>query len=171
MAKQFSRSSPRTGGSSRSSTFSSSPRPRPADGVNLSPKGLDGLRVLGPREVVYLDRTGSGSEDRRPSAGRRPADPDGLRLRGGADDPQASRPRPRGPRGGDEYARLLAGPFGGREPPPGVRLIVRLDVDLVQTSCGFGVPLFDYVGERTALTTWAEHQGEEGLRAYRAEKN
>jgi predicted pyridoxine 5'-phosphate oxidase superfamily flavin-nucleotide-binding protein len=33
--------------------------------VNLSPKGLDGLRVLGPNAVVYLDRTGSGNETRR----------------------------------------------------------------------------------------------------------
>ena len=73
-------------------------------------------------------------------------------------------------RGGAEYARLLAAAFGGAE-PPGTRQIVALDVDLVQTSCGFGVPLFEYGGERASLTRWAEAKGEAGLRAYRREKN
>ena len=46
-----------------------------------------------------------------------------------------------------------------------------LDVDLVQTSCGFGVPLYDYRGERPALARWAEAKGAEGLEAYRREHN
>jgi hypothetical protein len=73
-------------------------------------------------------------------------------------------------RGGAEYAALLAERFDDKE-PPGARQMVMLDVELVQTSCGFGVPVYDYVGERTSLLTWAETQGEDGLRAYRAEKN
>jgi hypothetical protein len=49
--------------------------------------------------------------------------------------------------------------------------MVMLDGELLQTSCGFGVPRYDYVGERATLITWAEAKGEDGLRAYRAEKN
>jgi hypothetical protein len=73
-------------------------------------------------------------------------------------------------RGGPEYAQLLAAEFGGVE-PLGARQFVRLDVELVQTSCGYGVPLFDYRGERDTLTRWAEAKGEAGLEAYRREKN
>ena len=46
-----------------------------------------------------------------------------------------------------------------------------LDIDLVQTSCGFGVLLYDYRGERPALVRWAEAKGTEGLEAYRREHN
>lgn len=49
--------------------------------------------------------------------------------------------------------------------------MVFLAVDLVQTSCGFAVPLFDHIDERRILDRWAEAKGEAGLRAYRAEKN
>jgi hypothetical protein len=46
-----------------------------------------------------------------------------------------------------------------------------LDVDLVQTSCGFGVPLYDYRGERAAIRKWAESKGQDGLEAYRRDYN
>lgn len=73
-------------------------------------------------------------------------------------------------RGGTEYAALLASEFGDAE-PPGARQMVMLQVETVMTSCGYGVPLFDYVGERTQLTRWAESKGEEGLEDYRRQKN
>ncbi len=138
--------------------------------VNLSPKGLDALRILGDTSVVYLDRTGSGNE----TAAHLLADgrltimfcafegpPLILRLYG------------RGrvlPRGGDEYARLLASHFDGVE-PLGARQMVLLDIDLVQTSCGYGVPLYEFGGERPTLTKWAEAKGPEGLKTYRSQKN
>lgn len=139
--------------------------------VNLSPKGLDALRVLGPNSVVYLDLTGSGNE----TAAHLLVDgrltimfcafegpPLILRLYG------------KGrvlPRGGAEYARLLAEHYPGEE-PVGARQMVTLDVDLVQTSCGYGVPHYDYEGERPSLTNWAAKRGgEAGLAAYREEKN
>ncbi|HWK46502.1 MAG TPA: pyridoxamine 5'-phosphate oxidase family protein [Stellaceae bacterium] len=138
--------------------------------VNVSPKGLDALRVLGSNAVAYLDRTGSGNE----TAAHLLADgrltlmfcafegsPLILRLYGNGRVL---------PRGGADYARLLAEAFDGVE-PPGARQIVLLDVDRVQTSCGFGVPLFEYGGERPTLTRWAEAKGEAGLEAYRREKN
>jgi hypothetical protein len=138
--------------------------------VNLSPRPADAFRVLGDNAVAYLDRTGSGNE----TAAHLLADgrltimfcsfegaPSILRLYG------------RGQvlhRGGDAYARVLADAFGGDE-PVGARQVVLQNVDLVQTSCGFGVPLFDYKDERRTLDRWAESKGEAGLEAYRREKN
>ena len=74
------------------------------------------------------------------------------------------------PRGSEAYAELLGASFGNEE-PPGARQIVVLDIDLVQTSCGYGVPLFEHVGERDTLKEWATRKGEDGLAEYRLEKN
>ena len=65
---------------------------------------------------------------------------------------------------------MLKSAFGGVE-PAGARQIVRLHVELVQTSCRYGTPLFDYRGERPSLDNWSRAKGEEGLEAYRREKN
>src|ERR1700753_1271882 len=53
----------------------------------------------------------------------------------------------------------------------GSHQIVVLTIDLVQTSCGYGVPLFEYVDERKTLTRWAEAKGEDRLEEYRRLKN
>jgi hypothetical protein len=74
------------------------------------------------------------------------------------------------PRHGAEYDRLLHETFDGNE-PLGARQIVRLDVSLVQTSCGYGVPLYEYQGERDTMDRWAEAKGPDGLDAYWHEKN
>jgi Pyridoxamine 5'-phosphate oxidase len=141
-----------------------------ASRVNISPRPTDALRVLDDRTVLYLDLTGSGSE----TAAHLLADgritlmfcafegpPNILRLYGQGTSLL---------HGTTEYATLLASFFSGEE-PPGARQIVRIDVDLVQTSCGYGVPLFEYVGERTTLRRWAEHKGEAGLQEYWRLKN
>jgi len=138
--------------------------------VNLSPKGLDGLRVLGPNAVAYMDLTGSGNE----TAAHMLAD-GRLTIMFCAFDgpPLILRLYGRGRivnRGGAEYAALLAAEFAGIE-PLGARQMVMLNVELVQTSCGYGVPHYDYVGERPSLTNWAQAKGKEGLVAYRREKN
>ena len=138
--------------------------------VNISPRDVAALRVLDPHTVVYIDRTGSGNE----TAAHLLAD-GRLTLMFCAFDgpPMILRLYGRGrivPRHGTEYAELLAEQFAGTE-PPGARQMVRLDVDLVQTSCGMNVPLFDYVANRDQLTRWAEAKGEAGLDAYRREKN
>jgi hypothetical protein len=138
--------------------------------VNLSPKGLDSLRVLDERTVCYLDLTGSGNE----TAAHSRADgrltmmfcafagpPLILRLYG------KSRIAPRG---GATYAELLNAHFAGAE-IAGARQIVLLDIELVLTSCGYGVPHYEYKGERPALVNWAEAKGEDGLEIYRREKN
>ena len=57
--------------------------------------------------------------------------------------------------------------------PPllGARNIFVLDVDLVQTSCGYGVPLFEFTGQRELMGSWGAKKGEDGLRTYRREHN
>jgi hypothetical protein len=142
----------------------------PEGRVNVSPKGMATFRVLSPRQVAYLDVTGSGAE----TAAHLGGDAGGrltvmfcafegapliLRLYG------LARALPRG----SEGYRALIGGFDAEL--PGSRQIVVLDVDLVQTSCGFGVPLFSYQGDRDTLVRWAEAKGEDGLEAYWREKN
>ncbi len=139
-----------------------------ADGrINLSPKGMDSLRVLGPNRVVWLNLTGSGNETaahlrESPRMTIMFAAFDGepmiLRLYGTA----------RAIHHGDAEWQELAGHF---PPLPGARQIIDLNVDLVQTSCGMGVPLFDYRGDRALLGQWAQKKGDDGIRRYWAEKN
>lgn len=138
--------------------------------VNVSPKDGASLRILGTNRVAYLDLTGSGNE----TAAH-------LRLDGrltlmfcafeGA--PMILRLYGRGrvlARGSAEYADLLKTAFDGVE-RPGARQIMVLDVESVATSCGYGVPRFDYLEERDTLTRWAEAKGPEGLREYWRAKN
>jgi hypothetical protein len=139
-----------------------------ADGrINLSPKGLQTFRILSPTRAAYLDLTGSGVE----TAAHVLADgrltwmfcaledaPLILRLYG-----HGSLVRP-----GDADWDSLYRDFPAI---PGARQIVVMEIASVQTSCGFGVPRYEYCGERDELVTWAEKKGEDGLRQYRAEKN
>jgi len=138
--------------------------------LNVSPKGLDALRILDDNTVAYLDLTGSGNE----TAAHLLADGRlTLMFCAFQDRPQILRLYGHGrtlPRGSAEYAQILQSAFANTE-PPGARQIVVLDVDLVQTSCGFGVPLFEYAGERPNLIDWAVGKGEDGLETYRRRKN
>ena len=54
---------------------------------------------------------------------------------------------------------------------PSTRQIIVAEIDLVQTSCGFGIPFFDYQGERDVHFKWADQKSEEGLKTYIQEKN
>lgn len=138
--------------------------------INVSPKGLDALRVLGPNAVVYLDRTGSGNET---AAMMRKDGRLTLMFCAFEGAPMILRLYGKGrilKRGSTDYADLLREHYNDEE-PPGARHMVRLDFDIVQTSCGYAVPLFDYKRERVALTRWATARGEEGLDTYRRQKN
>jgi len=53
---------------------------------------------------------------------------------------------------------------------PSIRQLIIATIDLVQTSCGFGVPMYTYTGEREIHFEWAETKGADGLNAY-LEKN
>lgn len=136
--------------------------------VNLSPRGLDGLRVIDPNQVAILDMTGSGNETAAHllENGRITimfcafeGEPMILRLFG---EGEVILP---GDEDWDELRQLFP------QNPVGVRQIFRVLVTRVQTSCGEGVPLMDFVAQREQLIKWSEEKGEEGLKAYWKEKN
>jgi Pyridoxamine 5'-phosphate oxidase len=138
--------------------------------INLSPKGGDSLRVLGPNRVAYLDQTGSGNEA---AAHLREDGRMTIMFCAFEGAPMILRLYGQGrtlPRGGADYAALLAEAFGGEE-PPGARQIVVLEVGSVQTSCGYAVPKLEFVAERTTLRDWASRKGEDGIRDYWGQKN
>jgi hypothetical protein len=137
--------------------------------VNCSPKGLDSFRVLDASTVAYLDFVGSGVETiaHLRQNGRIvvmfcafEGPPKILRLhgRGIVVEPTDSRFEP------------LRAHFPGA-PRLGVRSIVRVDVTRIADSCGYGVPLYRYEGQRDQLPAWAERKGAAGLEAYQREKN
>jgi hypothetical protein len=142
----------------------------PTGHVNVSPRSTDMLRILGPNRAMYLDRTGSGNE----TAAHLLADGRLTIMLCAFDGPPlVMRLYGRGRvirRGGAEYATLLAIHYGDTE-PLGARQMVLLDFDIVQTSCGYGVPFHDYVGERPTMDKWAIAKGPDGLEAYWHEKN
>lgn len=135
--------------------------------VNVSPKGMDTLRVIDESTVLWLNLTGSGNEtaahiresnrmtlmfcsfDRQPLI---------LRLYGTADVIHA---------GEDSWAEC-AGEFPAQT---GTRQFFRLHVDSVQTSCGYAVPLYDLKAERPTLAKWADNKGQDGIRDYWEERN
>lgn len=138
--------------------------------VNVSPRDRKSLRVLDAHTVVYLDLTGSGNETAAHlrANGRLTlmfcafeGPPMILRLYG------AGRVVHRGT---EEYASLLTSHFDNIE-PLGSRQMIVLSVELVQTSCGYNVPLFDYKSERETLVRWAEAKGTEGVELYWRRKN
>lgn len=135
--------------------------------INVSPKGMDSLRVLGPNRVAWLNVTGSGNEtaahlEENPRMTIMFAAFDGtpmiLRLYGTA----------RAIHKQDMHWAELYKLF---KPLPGSRQIFDVAIDLVQTSCGMAVPLFDYVGDRELLSEWAQRKGEAGIKDYWREKN
>jgi predicted pyridoxine 5'-phosphate oxidase superfamily flavin-nucleotide-binding protein len=138
--------------------------------VNVSPKDGAALRMLSANSVAYLDQTGSGNET---AAHLRANGRLTIMFCAFAGSPMILRLYGQGTvlsRGSLPYSDLLASAFDNEE-RPGSRQIVVLAVDLVQTSCGYGVPLFDYVDERKTLRRWAEAKGEAGIEKYRRSKN
>lgn len=139
----------------------------PTGRLNISPKGHDTLRVLGPNRVAYLDLTGSGVEtiahlrengrmtimfcafEGRPVIVR-------LQGRGRVVEPADA-----------EWADL--GPLF--PDLPGARAVIVLDIDRVSDSCGLSVPLYEYRGERSGLLDFARKKGPEGMAEYRRKKN
>jgi hypothetical protein len=136
--------------------------------VNLSPKGYDSFRVLGPTQVAYLDLTGSGIETVAHilDNGRLTVmfcafsgPPRILRLYGSG---EVVVPADR------RFAELVQ-----RFPRlPGVRSVILLSVERISTSCGFAVPTMELTGERSTLRQFAERGESAGtLAAYRSKEN
>jgi hypothetical protein len=139
----------------------------PEGRVNMAPKDAPSLRVIGPNRIVWINLTGAENEtgahlaasprmtlmwcsfDKKPII---------LRAYGTAD---LIHPR-------DQSWSDLIGLF-----PPrfGSRQIIDLTVDLVLKSCGFGVPLYDFVGPRDTLQRWEESKGKEGVHQHWVERN
>ena len=135
--------------------------------VNISPKGMDSLRVLGPNRIVWRNLTGSGNEtaghlaqinrmtlmwcgfEKRPMI---------LRCYGTARTLHA----------GDAEFDALNADF---PPSHGARQLYDVNVDLVQTSCGYAVPFYDYTGERDVLAKWADDKGPDGIKDYWRTRN
>ena len=135
--------------------------------VNVSPKGTDALRVLGPNRVVWRNLSGSGNEtaghlarvnrmtlmwcsfDSRPMI---------LRLYG-----QARVLHPRD----DDWATL----DGMFEPQIHARNIFDMEVSKAQTSCGYAVPLMEFQNDRDTLTKWAADKGKTGIEQGWLDKN
>lgn len=135
--------------------------------VNVSPKGMDSFKVIDETKVAWLNLTGSGNEsaahvlengrmtimfcsfDKQPMI---------LRLYG-----KATVVHPRD-KSWTELFELFPQHAGARQ-------IFSIQLDLVQTSCGFAVPHYQYVGERHALAEWAKNQGEDGIKTYWKTKN
>lgn len=139
-----------------------------ADGlVNVSPKGMDSLRVVDPKRIIWRNLTGSGNETATHiSQVNRitlmwcafEGKPLILRCYGSAKvyhekDAEFA-----------EYNALFPDNVGARQ-------IIDIEVDTVQTSCGFAVPFMDYKEDREVLAKWAENKGKEGVRDYWKEKN
>ncbi|MBW4684147.1 MAG: pyridoxamine 5'-phosphate oxidase family protein [Komarekiella atlantica HA4396-MV6] len=139
----------------------------PTGHINLSPKGLDCFRILSPNQVAYLDLTGSGNETSAHlqengritlmfCAFKEP--PCILRLYGQGRTILSSSP---------DWNAL----YSLFSPLPGTRQIIVVDIKKVQTSCGLGVPLYEYQGQRQTIVNWAIKKGEQGVRDYQQQKN
>jgi predicted pyridoxine 5'-phosphate oxidase superfamily flavin-nucleotide-binding protein len=138
--------------------------------VNCSPKGGDALRVLGPREVAYVDFVGSGVETiaHLRENGRivlmfcaLDGPPKIVRLHGRG---RAFEPADR------EFAALLPR-FAAAAQEMRVRAIVRVKVTRVADSCGYGVPLYRYEAPRDQLAAWGRRKSDEEIETYKREKN
>jgi len=135
--------------------------------INVSPKGMDTLKVIAPNKVIWLNHTGSGNEssahvqengrmtimfcsfDKKPLI---------LKLYG---DAKVIHPRDKAWDEMTEHFDIFVG----------ARQFFEIDITLVLTSCGFGVPKYKYIGERNGLIKWADNAGKDGMKKYWEEKN
>ena len=135
--------------------------------VNVSPKGMDSLRVVDKNRVVWLNLTGSGNETAAHllDANRMTLMfcsfeemPMILRLYG-----EAKTIHQRD----SEWAGLIS----LFPPHKGARQIFDMQVETVQTSCGYAVPFYDFKEPRTRLVKWTEKKGDDGIKTYWEERN
>jgi hypothetical protein len=135
--------------------------------INLSPKGLDTLRIMGPHTLAYLDYVGSGAETiaHVRENGRIvimlcafEGPPRIVRLHGRGEVLEPQHPDFAGLRGS-----FPAGPAG--------RAIVRISITRIADSCGYGVPLYSFEGHRSQLGKWAARKGAQGVLQYQRDNN
>ena len=133
----------------------------------MSPKGLDSLRIIDAHTVAYLDFVGSGAETiaHIRENGRVvlmmcafEGFPKTVRLHGRGEVVEAADP---------EFLPLKS----LFDSPLPARSIIRVQLERVSESCGFGVPLYEFKGDRTQLPAWTRRKGEEGLLEYQRQHN
>jgi hypothetical protein len=126
--------------------------------VNLSPKGpIDSLRIVDGNTVEYSDHIGSGAET---AAHIRDNGRVCIMLCAFSGAPRIVRLHGRG--------EVVPAADPGAE---GVRAVIRVRLDRISDSCGFGVPLMEFVGIRPQRVRWLEQKGPDGLREYVHERN
>lgn len=148
--------------------FFVSTAPLAGDGkINCSPKGLDSLRVLGPRQIAYVDTGGSGVETvaHLKENGRIvimlcafDGPPKIFRFYG-----QGRAVEPNDP----EFESLRS----RFSPMPTIRNFIVVDIQCIRDSCGYGVPVYEFQKQRDSLSNWCESKTDDELLAYRREKN
>ena len=135
--------------------------------INCSPKDGASFQILDERTVGYLDLTGSGVETiaHLKENGRivlmfcaMEGPPKIVRLHGRGEAIEPQHP--------DFEALRVAFPA-----TTGLRSFIRIRLDRISDSCGFGVPVYEFRGQRSQLKEWAERKGEANLATYRQEKN
>jgi len=135
--------------------------------INLSPKGMDSLRVVGENRILWLNVTGSGNET---AAHLLENDRITIMMCSFEGVPNILRIYGKGkaihPKDADwkNVVRLFP-------ETPGTRQIFDIKVESAQTSCGMSIPFFDYKGEREQLNDWAKEKGEDGIEQYWEDRN
>ena len=139
----------------------------PEGRVNMAPKGQDSLRVMSPNRILWLNLTGSENET---AAHLRECSRITLMWCSFAKTPLIIRAYGNASvvHSRDSAWADLASLF---PESPGARQIIDVAIDFVLTSCGFGVPLYEFVSQRETLVKWAERQGAEGVRQFWADRN
>jgi hypothetical protein len=137
------------------------------DHINCSPKGGDCFQFLVKETFIYADYTGSGNETiaHVNENGRIlimfcafEGPPRIMRLHGWG---TAILP------GNPEFEEL------GQKLPDnhGLRSVIHVAIKRASVSCGFSVPLYDFVKQRNNLDKWADTKGSAGLVEYRKQSN
>ena len=135
--------------------------------INVSPKGLDSLRVLEPKKLAYVDTGGSGIETvaHLKENGRIvlmmcafEGPPRIMRFYGTG---TVLEPHEAG------FDELLA----GFAPMPAARNIIVIEVDRIMKSCGYGVPLYEFKDQRPSLPNYFAKKSEGEIWTYRKERN
>jgi hypothetical protein len=136
--------------------------------INLSPKGMDGsFKIFSEKLCGYVDITGSGNEtaahiknDGRITVMFNSYTRNALILRIYG---QGRVLRPQHP----DYDKYI-----GHFPEyKGTRQIILIDIESIQTSCGYGVPTMEVIEQKDTLTKWTGSKGEEGIIEYQQTKN
>jgi hypothetical protein len=139
----------------------------PEGRINMAPKDGPSLKVMGPNRIIWVNLTGAENETGAHWAESKrmtlmwcsfTKTPIILRAYG-----QAELIHPRD----DSWDELITH-FPSRI---GSRQILDVSIDFVLKSCGFGVPLYEFVEHRDQLRRWAEQKGAEGVRQQWEEKN